>query len=244
MVYVLILAAGNSSRMKLNKKKQFITINNKPLFYYSVDNFLKIKSIDKIYINFNKNDLNDITIKKFKNIYKRFINNKRINIIYNGGKERYNSVYNALCEIYSNNIISKNDKILIHDSARPIFNINDTKNLINYLDKNIAITLATKSYDTLKEVKKNKSIEYLKEIKKTLNRDYIYNIKTPQGFNFNILFNAYNKFIKSKSKSITDDIMIIEKFTNYKSFVLNTDNLNIKVTTKDDINFIKKFLKK
>lgn len=244
MVYVLILAAGNSSRMSLNKKKQFITIYDKPLFCYSIDTFLKIQSVDKIYINFNKNDENVIEIKNFKRKYDSYIKNNRINIIYKGGKERYNSVYNSLNEIYKNNIINDNDKILIHDSARPNFSINDTKNLINNLDKYNAITLAAKSIDTLKEVKFLNNKNPFKEINKTLNRDYIYNIKTPQGFNFNVLYNAYKKFIKNKSKLVTDDIMIIEKYTKSKSFILNTNNYNIKITTKDDINFIKKFLKK
>ena len=135
MVYALILAAGNGSRMKINKKKQFIKIYNKPLFIYSVDKFLKIKNVDKIYINFNKDDENIKEILKFKIDYKKYIDKNKIVLIFNGGKERYNSVYNALNYIYDDNKINVNDKILIHDSARPNFSIEDTKKLLNLLKK-------------------------------------------------------------------------------------------------------------
>ena len=244
MVYALILAAGNGSRMKINKKKQFIKIYNKPLFIYSVDKFLKIKNVDKIYINFNKDDENIKEILKFRIDYKKYIDKNKIVLIFNGGKERYNSVYNALKHIYDDNKINVNDKILIHDSARPNFSIEDTKNLLNLLKKYKSITLASKSIDTLKIIYDKKNNKSIKEIKNTLNREYIYNIKTPQGFNINILFNSYNKFMKSNIKNITDDIMIIEKFSNEKSYILETDKYNLKITTKDDLDIIKKFLKK
>ena len=242
MVYALILAAGNGSRMKMNTKKQFIKINNRPMFIYSVDKFLKIKNIYKIIINFNKDDKNKIEIINFIKKYKKYIADNKIIIIYNGGKERYNSVYNSLKYIYENFKINNKDKILIHDSARPNFSIEDTKVLIKKLDKYNSITLASKSIDTLKEVYSNNSS--LKQIKNTINREYIYNIKTPQGFNLEKLFTSYNIFIKTKIKNITDDIMIMEKFSKEKSYILDTDKYNIKVTTKDDIDIIKNFLKK
>ena len=77
-----------------------------------------------------------------------------------------------------------------------------------------------------------------------MNRDFIYNIKTPQGFNLKKIYNSYNKFLISNIKYITDDIMIIEKFSKDKSYILETDKYNIKITTKEDLDLIKKKLKK
>lgn len=244
MIYALILAAGNGIRMKMNTKKQFIKVYNKPLFFYSVDNFLKIKNVDKIYLNFSVEDKNKKEISNFKKNYKKFIDDKKIILLFRGGKERYNSVYNAIKNIYENNKTSIKDKILIHDSARPYFSINDTKELIDLLDTYAAITLASKSIDTLKTIYDINNKTRIKKIKNTLNRDFIYNIKTPQGFNLKKLYNSYNKFLKSNIKYITDDIMIIEKFSKDKSYILETDKYNIKITTKEDLDLIKKFLKK
>ena len=246
MIYALILAAGNSSRMKMNTKKQFIKINNKPLFVYSIERLLKIKCIDKIYINFSVNDKNKNEIRKFLKDYNRLINSNKIIVLYKGGKERYDTVYNALDYIYINNIITKDDKILIHDSARPVFNIEDTKLLIKNLDKKAAITLATKSIDTLKKIynKSTSKDSKIKLINYTLDRNEIYNIKTPQGFKFLKLYNLYKKFVNKKIKNITDDIMIIEKYSKDKAYIIETDNFNYKVTNKSDIDIIKLFLKK
>ena len=158
MVYALILAAGSGKRMKTKQKKQFFKINNKPVFLYSIDNFLKIKKISKIYINFNKSDTNNNEINNFIKTYNKFISNGKINIIFNGGKERYDSVYNAINIIKNDNNILRNDLILIHDSARVLFDINDVNKLIYNLPKLKAITLASKSIETLKTVKNDKNV--------------------------------------------------------------------------------------
>lgn len=243
MVYALILAAGSGKRMKTKQKKQFYKIKNKPVFLYSIDNFLKIKKINKIYINFNKSDINNSEINNFIKTYKKFITNGKINIIFNGGKERYDSVYNAMNIIKNDNNIKRNDLILIHDSARVLFDINDVNKLIYNLPKLKAITLASKSIETLKTVKNDKNV--FKKVINTLDRNIVYNIKTPQGFNFNLLFNAYSNFYKDNNKNktiITDDIMIIEKYTKLSPYILETNKVNIKITTKEDLKLIKNLI--
>ena len=54
MTYAILLAAGRSNRMKTKEKKQFITINNKPILFYSIDKFVKLKEIEKILIVMTK----------------------------------------------------------------------------------------------------------------------------------------------------------------------------------------------
>ena len=145
--------------------------------------------------------------------------------------------------IKNNNTIKRNDLILIHDSARVLFDINDVNKLIYNLPKLKAITLASKSSETLKTVKNDKNI--FKKVINTLDRNIVYNIKTPQGFNFNLLFNAYSNFYKDKNKNkiiITDDIMIIEKYTKLSPYVLETNKVNIKITTKEDLKLIKNLI--
>lgn len=237
MIYGIILAAGSGSRMKTKDKKQFIKINNKPILFYSIDKFLKVKKINKLIIVINKNDFDNSIFKSLLKIYNKDISSGKINFVF-GGKERYNSVYNALSFLDEYMDTKPNDKVLIHDSARPNVDINDINNLIKSLNKYKAITLGYKLSDSIKLIKK--SNDCLKQVVKSIDRNSHYLISTPQGFDFKTVYNCYNKFVKSKKKlNITDDMQIIEYFSNEKGYILDSNKLNFKITTKDDLNMIK-----
>lgn len=241
MIYAVLLAAGNSSRLHLKTKKQFIKINDKPVFQYSIDKFLKIKNIDTIILVINKLDIHNKCIKLFIKNYNKFIKNNKINIVI-GGINRYDSVRNSLDFIYSYFNVSKYDKVLIHDVARPNVSIEDIKDLIKYSNKYSSITLGSSINDTIKEIHSSENNNVLK-IKKTLNRNDYCLICTPQMFNLELLYKCYNLFYKCKKKlKITDDLQIIELFSKVKTYVLISSKNNLKITTQNDLNMIKYML--
>ena len=237
MTYGIILAAGQGSRMKTKEKKQFIKILNKPVLFYSIDKFLTIKNIKKLIVVINNDKSNARIYNEILKNYNKEIDTGRLAFVF-GGKERYNSVYNALSYLNEYCNISSKDKVLIHDSARPNVDIKDIKKLMLYLNKYSAITLAYKLSDSIKLIKNiDKNV---KLVLKSVDRDDFYLISTPQGFNFKLLFDSYHKFLKSKKTvKITDDLQIVELFTNKKTYILDSSKLNFKITTKDDLNMIK-----
>ena len=228
---LILLLAGASKRFNYKTKKQFITINNKPLYCYSLDTFLSTKKIEKVLLVINKNDKDSEYIKFLYANYKIYFNKDIFHIVY-GGKERYNSVYNALQYLKDNNIVKATSKILIHDSSRPFVTKIDILNTITALDKYKSVTLAQTVTNTIKIVKniKNLQVDY------TPDRKLLYEIYTPQGFIFKYIYDAYNKFMASKKYiNITDDLQIIEMFSNVKSYLILGDRNNIKITYRDDI---------
>ena len=94
----------------------------------------------------------------------------------------------------------------------------------------------TFAVDTIKEVKSNKDFE----VKKTLDRNLLYSIKTPQGFLFNIIFSAYEKY--DRHRIVTDDIEIVELYTKHKSYLVVSDKMNMKITNKSDLEYLKKLM--
>ena len=237
MTYGIILAAGQGSRMKTKEKKQFIKIRNKPVLFYSIDKFLNIKNIKKLIVVINNDKSNEIIFKELLINYNKEIDAGRLLFVF-GGKERYNSVYNALSYLNEYCNISSKDKVLIHDSARPNVDNKDIKKLMLYLNKYKAITLAYKLSDSIKQIKSiNNNV---KLVLQSVDRDKFYLVSTPQGFNFRLLFDCYRKFLKSKNTlKITDDLQIIELFSKNKTYVLDSSKLNFKITTQDDLNMIK-----
>lgn len=246
MNYAIVLAAGIGKRMKSKEKKQFMNINGKEIIFYSIDKFLSVKEIGTIIIVINEKDKDNPIIKNLIIKYKDYIYTEKI-ILTIGGKERYDSVYNALNVIYDNFYIKKDDKVLIHDSARPNVDIKDIKRLISFLKKYKVVSLATSIQETIKEITltKNNHNNNIFKVNKTVDRDKYYLIKTPQGFNLRLLINCYDKFYNTKNKqklNITDDLQIIENFSKEKTYLIDSNKLNYKITTKDDINLLEYLL--
>lgn len=232
---LILLLAGESKRFQYRTKKQFVSINDKPLYCYSLDTFINIKKFNQIILVINKKDINTSNIKYLFDKYKKYFDKNIFKIVY-GGKERYNSVYNALNYLNDNKLVNNNSKILIHDSSRPFVNKKDILNTIKALDKYKSVTLAQTVTNTIKIVKNIKDLQ----VDWTPDRKLLYEIYTPQGFVFKYIFDAYNKFIKTnKTINITDDLQIIEKFSKVKSYLILGDRNNIKITYKDDLSILK-----
>jgi 2-C-methyl-D-erythritol 4-phosphate cytidylyltransferase/2-C-methyl-D-erythritol 2,4-cyclodiphosphate synthase len=203
--YFIILASGQSKRFNSTKPKQFIKYKNKALFEHSVDKALKSKLFKKIIIVTNDK-------KQIKNRYSRNV------LIIKGGKERSDSSLIGLKFIKKFN--PKN--VLIHDAARPNFTINLLKKLINSLKKNKASVPVINSRDSIKYKIKNQLFN--------LNKKNSYLTQTPQAFRFNDLYNLSIK----RNKVIQDEATLFID-NDYKIKFIKGENLNHKITFKEDI---------
>jgi len=203
--YFIILASGQSKRFNSKRPKQYYIYQDKPLFKHSLDKALKSKLFKKIIIVVNNK--NEIKEKFSKKV-----------LIIKGGKERYNSSLIALKYIKKFKPIN----VLIHDAARPNFSLNLLKKLINSLKKNRAVIPSIKSKDSIKYKIKNQIFN--------LNRNNSILTQTPQAFKFKSL---YNLAIKQK-KVITDEATLFIE-NNLKVKFIQGENLNTKITFKEDI---------
>jgi 2-C-methyl-D-erythritol 4-phosphate cytidylyltransferase len=135
-VGAVIVSAGEGRRVGAIDKA-VINLKGKPLFYYSVDAFRKIKEVEQI-----------ILVLREKNfpLAKKIIKDKRV-VLVKGGRERKDSVYNGLRRLGE-----EIDYVLIHDGARPFV----TKRIINRILKTLkeyaAVICGVKVRDTLKVV--------------------------------------------------------------------------------------------
>ncbi|SER73954.1 2-C-methyl-D-erythritol 4-phosphate cytidylyltransferase [Lachnobacterium bovis] len=229
----IVLAAGKGSRMKSDIPKQYMLIGEKPILYYSLQAFQKNTKISEIILVTRIEDLEYCKEK----IVKKY-NFTKVKEIVAGGKERYNSVYEALKVISKkenlNNDIKTNCYVHIHDGARPMLTQTIIDNCIENVEKYEAIVTAVKVKDTIKVVKDN-------QIESTPDRNTLWQIQTPQSFEVNMIKSAYKDIIqKIQNKddnlpTITDDAMILENYNNRKITISEGDYKNIKVTTPEDI---------
>jgi 2-C-methyl-D-erythritol 4-phosphate cytidylyltransferase len=212
----IILAAGSGSRMKSDTKKQFMEIKGKPVIWYSLFEFEKY-GVDQIILVTGEEDINYCK----REIVDKY-NFTKVKEIVAGGKERYDSVYNGLQK-------ATGDIILIHDGARPLINKEIIDNCIAGAEKYKACVAGMPVKDTIKIADENNIITF------TPDRRNTWITQTPQAFQNNIIRTAYDNMQKMEDKSITDDAMVVEKYTDCKVRFVNGSYSNIKITTIEDI---------
>ena len=213
--FSLIITAGGTSSRYGSKNKLLEIINDKTVIEETIAKFIDFDEIDEIIISANVSIIP---------ILQEMFNNSKIKII-EGGNTRQKSVYNALQVV-------KNEYVLIHDGARPLIR----KDTIAYVleavvDKN-AVTVMTKTTDTIKEVDTDGRII------RTIDRSKLYNTQTPQAFRTDIIKQAHEKL---KDGNFTDDCSMLEEL-NIPVYIVNGSYTNIKITIKSDLDFAKLYI--
>ena len=213
----IILAAGSGKRTGLKYNKVLYEIHGKKLIDYSIDKFKEFSEIDEIILVVAQNEL-EYFISRYET---------KVDRIVVGGKERQDSVFNALEVI-------KNDYVLIHDGARPFIPDYSMRELIPLIENEKSLTLAVKVKDTIQKVRENKAIE-------TLNREELVAVQTPQAFHKEIIVKAH-RLAKEDNFVGTDDTVLVEKYLKVPAHIVKGDYRNLKLTTLDDIKLLEVIL--
>lgn len=214
-VAAIILAGGRGTRMNMDKSKQFLSLNGKPLIYYTIKAFEQNPNVDSIILVLPKNEI-DYCVKEVIEKY-----NLKIDDLVEGGKERQDSVYNAL------NKLKDCDVVLIHDGARPFVTTEIIDKGIEFAKLYGAAAPGVTPKDTIKvKDKDNFSIS-------TPERSSLVAIQTPQCFRYDIIKKCHDN-IKENQVHVTDDTMAVERYA-HKVYIYEGEYTNIKVTTPEDL---------
>ncbi len=207
----IITAGGTSSRFGTGNKL-LEKIYGKEVIKYTIEAFEK-SDIDEIIISANKSIIPELS---------SMFNHK----ITEGGSTRQASVYNGL------KAAGQCDFVLIHDGARPVITPEIINRTIDLVKEKNAVSVVTKTIDTIKEVQDGKII-------KTIDRSKLYNTQTPQAFRYDIIMSAHEKL---QGQNFTDDAGMLEAL-GYDVYIVDGSYKNIKITTQSDIEIAKIFLK-
>ncbi len=212
----IIVASGVGKRFGGNVPKQYTIINQKEVWYYSVNAF--IKRCDEVIIVVHADYLAEVTKKSEEYFKEDFY---KISVV-EGGKERYNSVYNGLLAIKD-----KNSFVAVHDSVRALVSKKVIDGAFEVANSNGNAVVYAPVVDTIKF---NDNGKY-----NLIDRDKLLSIQTPQIFKACDLMNAIEKGIKENFNG-TDDSSFMEKYYG-KIFYFEGEKSNIKLTTKEDLDY-------
>ena len=229
---VLVLAAGKGTRMNSAVPKQFLEINGKPIFMHSSDKFLDLADVVCIVTDEEHVAFMQALLEHNARMGK---NNKNV-IITCGGRERWQSSVNGLRALDE---LGGCDYVLIHDAARCLVDRGTIERVLQDTITYGAAVAAVPSKDTIKIAGEDGFVA------STPDREKCWIIQTPQGFSREIITEAYQNLIDNggSGMNITDDAMVVENFSHHPVRLTMGSYENIKVTTPEDLIYVKEKLK-
>ena len=225
----VVLAAGKGSRMKMEQAKQYLMLGGKPVLVHALEPFQNSPMIQEIILVTGQAETDYCR----SEIVEPYGINKVRSII-PGGRERYESVWKALCLLESQNKLD--GYIFIHDGARPLI----TKEIIERAYRDVrkwrACVVGMPVKDTIKQVDRERGIIGSPD------RSSLWIAQTPQVFETELLYSAFKRQIREDCTGVTDDAMVVELQTGVSVRMTEGSYTNIKITTPEDLALAEAFL--
>lgn len=211
--HLIILAAGQGSRLKNSTPKAYTPICGVPLLRHTLNSALTWPEASSIHV---------VIDPLHKKLYDRSTEGLALPEPIEGGSERSESVCNALNALSH---INDKDIVLIHDAARPFVSSDDVRKLLNSLETYEAATLAAPVTDTVR----NGHNEIAGDI---LDRTNLRTIQTPQAFHYGTLKKAHD--LRDKNTPATDDTSLVSSLGIDVKLVEGSRE-NFKITLPEDL---------
>lgn len=228
----VIIAGGVGSRMNQDIPKQFINVYDKPVLIYTLEGFQKHPQIDAIEV---------VCIDGWHDIlwaYAKQFNITKLKWVISGGTSAQDSISKGVYNLEGH--AAEDDIIIIHDGIRPMV---DETVLSDVIAKAIQYGNAVTSLPYNEQIFKvapdddSTTVEYIP--RETLRR-----VSTPQAYRFGLLdekyHEAFEKNIGIEGSNYTNTMMV--QLGVRLHFAAGSDK-NIKLTTKDDLEMFKSYLK-
>jgi 2-C-methyl-D-erythritol 4-phosphate cytidylyltransferase len=230
MNVAVIIAGGSGKRMNQDIPKQFIHVYDKPVIIYTLESFQKHPEIDAIEV---------VCLDGWQDMlqaYARQYGIAKLKWIAAGGGTGQESIRNGVYNL--ENDCSADDIIVIHDGIRPLVDDSVLSDVIitcrKYGNAVTAMPYNEQIFTTEDGVRTRAYIP----------RETIRRVSTPQAYLFGPLIRSYRRAfaegIGIHGSAYTNTMMVDLGETLY--FAAGSDK-NIKITSKDDLELFKAFLK-
>lgn len=233
MNIAIIIAGGSGRRMGMDIPKQFINVYEKPVLMYTLEGFQSHPMIDEIEV---------VCIEGWHDVvwaYAKQCGITKLKRIISGGETGQESIRNGVYALEG--ICKEGDTVIIHDGIRPLVDASVLTDVILTCKKygNAVTSLPyNEQIFVVDEKDPSTTVQYIP--RETLRR-----VSTPQAYEFNKLDSAYHEAFEKEigiyGSSYTNTMMV--ELGERLHFASGSDK-NIKLTTKDDLEMFKAYLKK
>jgi 2-C-methyl-D-erythritol 4-phosphate cytidylyltransferase len=216
----VILAGGVGSRMGVDRPKQYLVVENKPIIVYCLEIFEKHNNIDKIVIVVS-DELKDYVI---ENVEK--YNISKVCGYAPAGRTRQHSIYNGLKSTEEN--ASDTDVVIVHDAARPLVSDKIIDDCITGATEDDGAMPVISVKDTIYQSKDGKSID------KLLKRSELFAGQAPESFDFKKYLDIHNSVSDDEIAATAGSSEIAYRH-GMKVRLVEGSERNFKITTIEDL---------
>ena len=230
MATAIIIAGGSGSRMGQDIPKQFINVYDKPVLIYTLEGFQKHPQITAIEV---------VCLDGWHDVlwaYAKQFNIIKLKWVASGGKTGQESIRNGVYNLEGK--VPDDEIIIIHDGIRP---------LVDETVLTDVIVKAEQYGNAVTSMPYNEQIFVIDdEISTTrfIPRETLRRVSTPQAYRFKLLDSKYHEAFEKEIGiygSHYANTMMVE--LGVRLYFAAGSDKNIKLTTKDDLELFKAYLK-
>ncbi len=230
--FAIVVAGGLGNRMGQDIPKQFIKIYDKPVIAYTLESLQKHPKVDVIEV---------VCIDGWQDAlaaYAAECGIDKLKYIVSGGNTVQESIRNGVYNLEG--IAKADDNIIIHDGIRPLL---EPSVLTDVIDK------CSQYGNAVSSMPYNEQIfvvdgENVSATRQYIPRETLRRVSTPQAYKFDLLdakyHEAFEKRVGIYGSSYTNTMMVD---LGVKLFLAKGSDRNIKLTTPDDLELFKAYLK-
>lgn len=230
MNVAIIIAGGSGHRMGQDIPKQFINVYDKPVIIYTLEGFQRHPQIDAIEV---------VCLDGWHEVLRAYAKQfgiTKLKWVVSGGETGQESIRNGVFNL--ENELSPDDTVIIHDGIRPLIEPSVLTDVIVKCAKyGNAVTSMPYNEQIFIVDDEISTVKYIP-------RETIRRVSTPQAYKFGKLDAAYHEAFEKKigiyGSSYANTMMT--ELGERLYFAAGSDK-NIKLTTKDDLELFKAYLK-
>lgn len=227
----IIVAGGSGSRMKQDIPKQFLSVNDKPVLIYTMENFQRHPEVDAIGV---------VCIDGWHDVVRSYaaqFNLSKLTWIISGGNTVQESIRNGIKQLEQD--AQDEDIVIVHDGVRPLVDESVLTDIIRVCrEKGNAVPSLPYNEQIFKIADDDAATTTQYIARETIRR-----VSTPQAYRYRLIADAYRKAFREKigigGSSYTNTMMVELGIRLY--FARGSDR-NIKLTTPDDFEIFKAYL--
>jgi 2-C-methyl-D-erythritol 4-phosphate cytidylyltransferase len=216
-IVVVIPAGGQGRRMRSATPKQFLPLAGRSILARTISAFDGLSEVKEIVVVAPR-----AYVERTRTLIRRGKFSK-VSSVVPGGSRRQDSVRNGL-----HACLNKNGVVLVHDAVRPFVDRNTILAVARAAQRYGAAVVGVKAKDTIKVEGSRHGF-----FSRTLDRRTLWAVQTPQGFRFDLLWQAHESARRSKFVG-TDEASLVERLGMRVRIVPGPEQ-NLKITTAADL---------
>lgn len=221
--YLVVMAAGQGTRMGADLPKQFLRLEGKAILQRTIERFVAAEP-----------QLCVVTVlpQEFIPLWKEYCKTNNVLIpqtLVAGGITRFHSVRNALAKLPDGALVA------IHDGVRPLISVDLIRRMFARMESERALIPVVPSVDTLKAVEKETLPDGTTQLRgipgADIDRSRVWGAQTPQIFRSEDIKAAYSQ---AYDTAFTDDASVAARYGIPLSYI-EGERYNLKITTPEDL---------